>query len=337
MSLRKLGNLILLVCLLSTVSMTNALAEVSEVRLARQYGIAYLPLMIVEHDKLIEKHAKQAGINVEAKFNQIGTTSMMNDALLAGSLDFGSVSAVGIAYLWDKTHGTPNEVRTLASISSIPLILNCRNPNVKTLRDITGNERIALLAPKVSVYAMVLEMAAAKTFGEANYDQLDKYVVGLSHPEGTQALLANAPEVTCHFTAPPFSNMELARPGIHTIFKASDVLGDGVSSVMLMSTMKFRSANPKVFTSVFAAMEEADDIIKRNKTYAAQVYLDMSKSKETMAEVLAILNDPEVYFTVTPKGTGAFTNFMFKHGLIKTKPSSWKDLTFPEAQQLPGD
>jgi hypothetical protein len=39
-----------------------AFAEVSTVTIARQYGIGYLALMIMERDKLIEKEAKAAGL-----------------------------------------------------------------------------------------------------------------------------------------------------------------------------------------------------------------------------------------------------------------------------------
>ena len=35
----------------------GARAEVSEVSVAQQYGVSFLPLMWMEHNKLIEKHA----------------------------------------------------------------------------------------------------------------------------------------------------------------------------------------------------------------------------------------------------------------------------------------
>lgn len=39
-----------------------AAAEVGEVRLATAHGIGYLPLIVMEHHKLFEKHAKAAGL-----------------------------------------------------------------------------------------------------------------------------------------------------------------------------------------------------------------------------------------------------------------------------------
>ena len=39
-----------------------ARAEVAEVHLVRQFGIGYLPLTIMLHEKLVEKHAAKAGL-----------------------------------------------------------------------------------------------------------------------------------------------------------------------------------------------------------------------------------------------------------------------------------
>ena len=42
---------------------TTARAEVSELTVAVQPGISYLSLMVMQDEKLIEKHAKQAGVD----------------------------------------------------------------------------------------------------------------------------------------------------------------------------------------------------------------------------------------------------------------------------------
>jgi NitT/TauT family transport system substrate-binding protein len=46
--------------------------------------------------------------------------------------------------------------------------------------------------------------------------------------------------------------------------------------------------------------------------------------------VLAIINNPEVRFTVAPQGFMKFAEFMFKTKMIKDPPASWKDVFFPE-------
>lgn len=39
-----------------------AQAETGEVRVAKQYGLGYLQMMLMEDQKLVEKHARAAGL-----------------------------------------------------------------------------------------------------------------------------------------------------------------------------------------------------------------------------------------------------------------------------------
>jgi NitT/TauT family transport system substrate-binding protein len=51
---------------------------------------------------------------------------------------------------------------------------------------------------------------------------------------------------------------------------------------------------------------------------------------------MAILNDPDVEFTVTPKNTMAFAKFMHSIGSVKVMPESWKDMFFPLVHSMQG-
>jgi len=95
----------------------RARAETNEVRAAQQYGLSYLALMIMEDSKLIEKQALAAGLGeVKVTWAKLGGPGAMNDALLSGSLDFGTGGVPSLITLWAKTHGTANEVK--ASVRS---------------------------------------------------------------------------------------------------------------------------------------------------------------------------------------------------------------------------
>src|ERR671925_1117817 len=75
--------------LLTLVVAAPVLAETNEIRCAQQYGTSYLALMIMQDQKLIEKHAKQAGLgDVKVTWAKLGGPGAMNDALLSGGLDF---------------------------------------------------------------------------------------------------------------------------------------------------------------------------------------------------------------------------------------------------------
>ncbi|TMH00195.1 MAG: ABC transporter substrate-binding protein, partial [Betaproteobacteria bacterium] len=119
-------------------------AETNEVRAAQQYGLSYLALMIMEDSKLIEKQASAAGLGeIKVTWAKLGGPGAMNDALLSGSLDFGTGGVPSLITLWAKTHGTANEVKGVGALNSMPVNLVTSNPKVKSIRDFTDQDKIA--------------------------------------------------------------------------------------------------------------------------------------------------------------------------------------------------
>jgi NitT/TauT family transport system substrate-binding protein len=313
----------------------SAHAEMTEIKVAQQYGISYLPLMIMEDQKLIEKHAKAAGLDVRVGWAKFAGGNVMNDALLSNSLQFASGGVAPLVTLWSRTKGNL-DVKAVSAINSMPLYLNTRNPAVKTIRDFTDKDRIALPAAKVSIQAVTLQMAAEKAFGEGQQNRLDALTVSLSHPDAQTALLSGAGEITAHFSSPPFQYQQLEKPGIHTVLNSYDVLGGPATFNLVWTTAKFRIDNPKLYDAFVKALDEATAIINRDRKAAAETYLRLSKDKDTVADILAMLNDPGIVYTTTPQNVTRYTDFMFKTGAIKVKPESWKDLFFPNVHGLPG-
>jgi len=312
----------------------SARAEVSEIKVAQQYGISYLPLMLMEEGKLVEKHAKAAGINLTVNWVKFAGGNVMNDSILSGDLAFASGGVAPLVTIWSRTKGSL-DVKAVAAINSMPLYLNTRNPAVKTIKDFTDKDRIALPAVKTSIQAVTLQMAAEKEFGPGNFAKLDSLTVTRSHPDGQAALLANT-EIDAHFSSPPFQYQQLRHPGIHTVLNSYDVLGGPATFNLVWTTSRFYRENPKVYAAFVKALEEATAMINGNKRAAAEAYLRISKDKDSLEDILAMLNDPKIVYTTTPQNVMKYVDFMAKVGTIKVKPDSWKDLFFPNAQSLPG-
>jgi len=129
-----------------------ATAQVPEIRLARQYSMGYLQFNVMEHQALIEKHARVLGLpDVKVSWLTFNGPAAVNDALLSGSVDIAAGGTPGLLVLWSRTKGTPQEVRGISAMSSQPFLLNTRNAAVKTVADFTDKDRIAVPAVKVSV------------------------------------------------------------------------------------------------------------------------------------------------------------------------------------------
>jgi NitT/TauT family transport system substrate-binding protein len=320
---------------LSLALLPAAHAEMSEIHVSRQYGISYLPLMIMEDQKLIAKHAKASGIDVKVNWSKFASGAVMNDALLSGNLQFASGGVGPFTTLWAKTRGNL-AVKATSAINSMPLFLVTDNPKVKTVKDFTDKDKIALPAVKVSIQAVTLQMAAEKAFGPGQQNKLDHLTVSMSHPDAEAALLSGGSEITAHLGSPPFQYQELEHKGLHKVFSSYDVLGGPATFNVVWTTTKFHDENPKVYAAFMAALDEATAMINNDKRAAAQTYLRVSKDKDSLDDILKMLNDPEIKYTTTPHNVMKYVDFMYKIGSIKVKPDSWKEMFFGSAQNLPG-
>ena len=311
-----------------------ARAETSEIKIAPSYGIAYLPLVVMEQNRLLEKHAKAAGLgDLKVNWVTISGGAGMNDALLSGSVDFVSGGIPPFALLWEKTRGA---VKGVAALSAMPIFLNTRNASVKTIRDFTPASRIALPAVKSSAQAMFLQMAAEQAFGEGNFARLDALTISMAHPEATALLLSGRGEIDSNFSSPPFQYQQLEHAGVRTVLNSFDVLGGPATLFMLWTTAKFHDANPKTYAALLAALEEANAFIAKDRRAAAELYLQKSRDKSPLENILKMLNDPQTQFVAAPQSVMKTVLFMQKTGTLKTRPESWKDLFFSEIHQLPG-
>ena len=313
-------------------------AEVSEISVAQQYGVSFLPLMVMERDKLVEKHAKAEGAgDVKINWVSVAGPSVMNDGVISGAIQFIAVGAPSLITLWDKTKSNV-QVKGVSAMTTYPLYLNVRNPNIKSIKDFSDKDKIAVPSIKVSTQAIMLQMAAAKAFGDANYARLDPFTVGLSHPDALLALTNNTGGVDAHFTSSPFHEQEMKIQGVRTLTTNYEILGGPATAVVIAASTKFRDANPKSYKAFYDALKEAIDSINKDKHAAAKIYLEQTKDKKnSVDDIHAMISAPDYTYTLTPQKVGKTADFMHKIGAIKNKPASWKDLFFPEVQNLPGD
>jgi NitT/TauT family transport system substrate-binding protein len=313
-----------------------AAAEVSELKMMSQYGIGYMQLTLMKADKLVEKHLAKAGLgSTTVTWATVGAGAAANDALLSGSLHFAAGGTGPAFILWDRTRANV-QVHGVAALSSMPNLLVTRNPAVKTIKDFTEKDRIAMAGAGSSVQTIYLQMAVSKEYGIDNYKKLNPLMVNLPHPEGLRALLSGQGEVTSQFTSPPFQNTALDNPAVHTVLNSYDIMGGPNTFLMVWSTKKFRDENPKTFKAVLDALKEATDSINADKKRAAEIYVREGGGKESADKILKLMSDPQVKYTLAPENVLPYAQFMFRIGTLKNEPKSWKDLFFADIHDMPG-
>jgi len=323
---------IIMLGLLSVAITARAEGTIS---IAQQFGIGYLILDVVRDQHLIEKHGKQQGLDIKVEWHNISGATAINEALLTGSLDVASAGVPPALTVWDRTRGRQN-VKAIASLGSMPNYLLSNNPAVKSIKDLSDKDRIAVPAAGVGFQSRTLQIETARLYGNANYARFDNITISLPHPDATAALIAGGSEIDTHFSSPPFQYQALEHPGIHKIISSYDVLGGQATFNLLYTTQKFHDQNPKTYRAFYDALAEAATIIKADKHAAALTYIRTEQSHLPLALIEKIINDPDNDFTITPQKTFVYAQKLHELGVLKNQAASWKDYFFPEAYALPG-
>ena len=309
----------------------------SEISITRQPGILYLPSHVMEKQQLIEKEAAKLGVpNLKVNWASLSGGGAQTDALLAGNVDIVNTGVGNLLLLWDRTKGG---VKGIVANSALPLTLVTRNPNIKTLKDYTSNDRIAVPTLKVSTQAILLQMASEKTFGPDQMTKLDANAVQLGHPDAAIMMANPQGEVTSHFAAPPFQYYELKNvKGAHVVLSSPDIIGGPLTQSQFFTTTKFAEANPKVVAAIKSATFVAIDFIKNNTPEAVAIYREVTKDKMSAEEILEMLKQPGMMdWIAAPQGTMKFATHLHKVGTLKTMPTAWTDYYLPITADLPGN
>jgi NitT/TauT family transport system substrate-binding protein len=312
-------------------------APAAEIRLARQFSMGYLQLNAMENQKLIEKHARALGVpDVKVSWVTFNGPGAMNEALLSGSIDIATGGTPGLLILWDRTKGTAQEVRGISALSSQPFLLNTREPRITSLKDVKESDRIAVPAVKVSIQAIMLQMAAAKTFGASSFAKFDPLTVSMTPPDATIALLSGGGEINMVFSVPPFQHQQLEKAGVTTVLNSYDVMDGPHTFTVAWTSARFRDKNPELYKALLAALEEATELVNRDKRAAAALWIADSQSKLPLDFVDRIVSGPQVRWTLVPENTMKFARFMHSVGTLRSAPASWRDYFFPDIHDRDG-
>src|SRR5690242_12891676 len=91
--------------------------EAHQLRIVKQPGLAYLPLIVMREQRLVEKRAP--GVQIE--WRQLTSGPVIRDAMIAGQIDIGSGGFPPFALAIDKGLSW----KAVGALNEMPLFLNC--------------------------------------------------------------------------------------------------------------------------------------------------------------------------------------------------------------------
>ncbi|GGB01502.1 ABC transporter substrate-binding protein [Brucella endophytica] len=330
-----IGGAIALACVLGFTGAGHA-QEKTSLSITRQPGILYLASHVMETQKLIEKHATADGVpDLKVEWRTFSGGGAQTDALLAGNVDIVNTGTGNLLLLWDRTRG---KVKGIITSSAQPVIMVSNDPRIKTLADIGPADKIAVPTVGVSTQAILLQMAAAKMYGDGETKKFDPNTVQLGHPDAVAAIANPKHEVRNHFSAPPFQYVELKQPGVHKVIDSREILGGALTQATFFTTTDFAEDNPKLVKALRTATEEAIAFIKKDPRTALEAYKQVSGDKTSIDDLLVMLKEPHMdEWRTDPQNTMKFAEHLHKIGTLKTMPKAWTDYYLPDSAYLNGN
>jgi NitT/TauT family transport system substrate-binding protein len=190
-------------CVIALIVLVQAVApayaEQAQLRIVKTPGFSAMPLHVMENQKFLEQQLAKAGVpDTKVEWTRISGGALVNDALLAGNLDI-AVGGIGpLATIASRTAGTPQEVKGVAAVVSQPIYLNCNDKRIQSIADLGEKDRIAVPAVKVSIQAVILQMDAAKRFGEKESSKIDRFTVSIPSADAIAQIVSGTGALTCH-------------------------------------------------------------------------------------------------------------------------------------------
>lgn len=301
--------IIMLVMMVFLVSCSNTEKNISKegldnriIKVADQYGLAYAPLTILKEKNLISKYDK----NLEIEWIKLAGASAIRDAMLSNDLDIGFM---GIPpFLIARDNGMEWSIFT--ALSSSPLGLVSSNKDIKSIKDITLTDKIALPQPG-SIQHILLSMAAKRELGDAKY--FDKNLVSMKHPDGMSALLSNS-DIKLHFTSPPYLFLE-ENEGMNVILSGNEAFGGSftfIVGVLKDDILNGKKEDVKMFLN---ALSDAVKFIDENKTETIDI---LSKAYNLDKDVIEdYLYNRGMKYSSDVNGLEEFIKFLKENNYIK--------------------
>lgn len=329
-----------LLAALAVVAPRFAAAEAGSVLIATPPGLEYLPIRVALAEGMIEAHAKKAGLdNVKVAVRRYDSGIAVNQAVLSGHADIGGTDLAELLALWDRTRGTPFEVRGMLALSAIPLAIVTSDPGIGGIKDIDARAgyRIALPETHVSIHAVILRMAAEKTFGPGQARRLDPLLMAMPAAQAATAILAGDSRIRMHVAFPPDSFRVLTAGRGRVVVRSAEIVGGAHTTAVLIAARPWKDKNPILFRAVAEALTEALAWLDQDPARAAWFHHAQSKSKQDVSEIEAMLAAAgEAPYRPEPRNTMPFATFLLRTGAIKAKAESWKDYFWESAHALDG-
>jgi NitT/TauT family transport system substrate-binding protein len=249
---------LMLVVVIALVITGCASEDITTVKIAEQYGLAYAPLTIAKELGLIEKHLSD---DYAIKWEKMINTAGIREAMLSNNLDVGFMGIPPFLIGYDNQM----DWKIFRGLNRAPLGLTYRTDKISSLDDIDQSHKIALPQPG-SIQHILLTMYLDQQYGNPGF--LDDYLLTMSHPDGEIALLSNS-EIAAHFTSPPYIFDELKEANVELMVDSKTAFGGEFT--FIVGVIRDGFENREIIEAINQGIDEAIVMIEKDPHGAIEI------------------------------------------------------------------
>ena len=278
--------------------------------------LTHSPLYVMNELHLIEKYASNAKIDFRISSSG-GNTA--NEAFIAEQLDISVLDISNFTTGLDK--GIPYKIASPLAYTRYGLQTN--NPNIKTLKDIGPNDKIAV-SSLTGTPTTLLRIACEKEFGDA--DALKENIITMDAYAAELALINKSSGISLHMISLSCILRE-NQTGCPTILDDIDILSEKCANVFTVATIDFVENYPDLYDAYLSALEEAITLINNKDEEALEIiskYINISKE-----ELIEHIDSGNLHFSTSEYNFLPITDFLYRTEGISTKIESLQEFSFP--------
>ncbi len=180
--------------------------------------------------------------------------------------------------------------------------------------------------------AIMLQMAAAKEFGDAKFNALDHLTVSMAHPDATAAMLGGTSEVVANFSSAPFQYRQMKNPNIRRLLTSTDLFDEPLSFNVIATTSKFRTRESEALRRVPGGAEGGDRFHQRRQEARGRDLSEGERRQDADRGHHGGARRPgDPIHHQGRRASRPFVSFMAKTGALRNPPADWREMFFPEA------
>jgi ABC-type nitrate/sulfonate/bicarbonate transport system substrate-binding protein len=316
-----LKKLKLITATLFTILVSAHGINAAEIRIARTPKLATIDPLLYRTVDYLPKTAEKYGIkDLKVTFVDILNANDANTGLLLGKID---IAVSGINGFYPVYNKDTTKLKLITGWETFNMYMFCSNSNIKSIKDLNDDSKIAMKATEGGHHLMLREYTA-DVYGAKQAEKFTKNIVVMPTAQIFQTMTSDKPSVDCALADTPIANNIINSGKAHIIESPNNKTSFPFSNVSYSSTTWLKE-NDKLAHAFIDAVNLASQDYLKNPADVIQEFIKMDNMSESVDDLIKIKKENnDVYDTSLVAAIGTMKIYR-NLGLLDGAPDNIPD------------